>query len=464
MILLSWESQSSLISNTGYHMPHINSLKKLRLFSFLAILLLAACKKQDESFGESLQPEEDFLNAFQTDSTPLHASILKKEPVRIDIYANYMIGNYVDEIFGTTRCSGVMQFAPSSTSSSPFSPDDAADVAFEIDSVTLDFAYQKFSYGNNAPMTFVVNELTELLDISTDYYSDKTVTKNALNLIVPGSEVHETYPDRASFTATDPKIYLRLKLRNEFGHHLLTECDLEDFDSFKNDFNGLVVSSSTIDGRVLSFAAINTKLTVHYKKILNQQTFETIDSLSFNFENTSACESFTITENQYFGSELSSLTSSHEINGDELCYVQAPHGTRVRVDLSEIFWLQQIPGAVINKAELVVPFENDNRFDPLDALSISYKKEDGSYTFIPDTLYTGGGLNTSTGAYKFDISRHVKDILSGDVSSTDVYLTNNPLVNGLFNSTGVKRTIIHGPSFSPTDRSRNMRIVVTYSY
>ena len=202
-------------------------------------------------------------------------------------------------------------------------------------------------------MTFAVNELTELLDISTDYYSDKTVTKNYQNLIIPGMEVQETFPDLASSVASDPLVYLKLKLRNEFGHHMLTECTLDDFAEFKTAFHGMVVSTSTIDGRVLGFAAVDTKLTVHYRKIFDVATQ---DTLSFDFQNSSSCESFTLTDHQYFGTDLSSLTATNELNGNEVCYAQSVHGTRIRVDLSGALWLQQIPNVVINKAELVVPF------------------------------------------------------------------------------------------------------------
>ncbi len=441
-------------------MPHKNSLKKLRLFSFLVVMMFAACKKTGESLGGTIQPEEDLLFAQQTDSTHLQAFVMKKEPVRIDVFANYLVGNYVDPVFGTTRCSAVMQLAPSATSLSPFSISDPADVSFEIDSVVLAFAYQKNAYGKNVPMTFAVNELTELLDISTDYYSDKTVTKNLQNLIIPGMEVQETFPDRASFTASDPKVYLKMKLRSEFGHHLLTECPLDDFDEFKTAFNGLVVSTSTIDGRVLGFAAIDTKLTVHYRKILGAAIQ---DTLTFDFQNSSSCESFTLTDHQYFGTNLATLTATNELSGNEYCYAQSVYGTRIRVDLSEALWLRQIPNVIINKAELVVPFENDEHFEPVDAIIISYQKDSDGYDGISDSLYAGGAVNRSKGAYTYNISQHLQAIVAGDVISTDIFLTEYPILANFSNSNGIRRSILHGPAFSATDRTRNMRLIITYS-
>ncbi len=444
-------------------MPHINSLKKLRLFSFLVVLMFAACKKPGESLGESIQPEEDLLFAQQTDSTPLQAFVMKKEPVRIDLYANYLVGNYVDPVFGTTRCSAVMQLAPSTTSVIPIGKDEVEDATLQIDSVILTMAFQKESYGNNVPMYFVVNELTELLDVNTNYYSDKQVSKEHLNLIEPGYETQETFPDQASLVASDPKVNLRLKMRNELGSRLLMDCPLRNFSEFVQKFNGLVISASTVDGRILSFAAVDTKLTVYYKKITDPQTHAEVGGLSFDFQNSSSCESFTVTDHQYFGTDLAALTTTHELSGNEACFVQSVNGTRIRVDLSGALWLQQIPNVVINKAELVVPYEKDDHFAPIDGISITYQKDSEGYDRIRDSLYAGGGVNKTKGAYSYNISQHLQAIVSGEVMSTDIFLTDNPLIANLYNSNGIRRSVLRGPAFSATDRTRNMRLIITYS-
>src|SRR6218665_2805070 len=114
-IQLLWERLSLLTNNPMNNLFHsIISLKKLRLFAVIvaAIAMAASCKKPTDGIGESIQPEDDLLYAFQTDTTTLSARTVRVDSVRSDFYSNIMIGNYVDENFEVVRTTGILQLIP----------------------------------------------------------------------------------------------------------------------------------------------------------------------------------------------------------------------------------------------------------------------------------------------------------------------------------------------------------------
>ncbi|MBX7051070.1 MAG: DUF4270 domain-containing protein [Flavobacteriales bacterium] len=441
-------------------MPIKNSLKQLGLFSLL-IALLVSCKKPDETLGENLQPESDRLYVLQTDSFDLSAENFKKERTRIDLFANFMTGNYVDDVFGTVRCEAVFQLAPSNTETAPSFKEIYRGSELILDSIVLQLAFQKESYGKNVPMYFSLNELMDAIHIDSTYYSDFVVHKKTENLIYPGREWQHPKPENIS--TSDSSLYFNIRLKDELGEEFLKYAPLGSFSTFRDYFHGFVLSSSTIDGRVLSLSASNTKLTLHYHTdadpaVLNEDANQTYDLVY-----TSSCESFTIVDHQHYGTVLSPLSYGNAVDGSEYCYAQHAASTRIKVDISDVLRLQNDPMITINKAELVVPYDYTSKYSPIDVLTLSYSNDGTNYLKTADSLYIGGAVNKTYGWYRFNITRHVQRILDGDITTTDLYLTDNPLTT-IYNSTGVRRSLLHGPHFSSTDSHKNLRLLITYSY
>jgi hypothetical protein len=237
----------------------MESLKRLGLFLVCAMLVLAGCKKPDESLGENIQPSDDLLYASVTDSFQLQMSTERVDSLRTDLFANVLVGNYVDDQLGAVKCRGVMQFAPDATAD-PL-PDNV-----EVFSGDLKLAYQPEAYGNNAPMYFQVQQLNQPIYLDSAYYNNDLPQRSLTNLIISGQETQSTRSEYASVLSTGTIEYLTLKLQPTFGQFLLaSDSALTDFDSFSEYFNGLAISSSTMDGRVVSFATINSSLTVYYR-------------------------------------------------------------------------------------------------------------------------------------------------------------------------------------------------------
>ncbi len=439
----------------NYH-PHLNiqSLKQLGLFVACLLLMLSGCKRPDETLGENIQPEDDRLHTAVTDSFQLDIQTERVDSLRTDLFANILVGNYVDEEFGTAKCRGVMQFAPDVT---------AAELPenLEVFSVELKLAYQPEAYGNNAPMYFQVQQLTEQIYLDSAYYNHDLPQRSLQNLILSGHETHNTRSEYASALSTGAIEYLTLNLQPTLGQFLLsTDSALTDFDSFSEYFNGLVISSTTIDGRVVSFSTINSYMTVYYR----YQGDNRINIGSYTFKYTSSCEAYSVIEQQYYGSALQALAVNNPIMDSQSAYLQGGGGTRVRVDLQDVLWMRNLPNVVINKAELVVPFDANTKFARLDSVNVVYEKSAGLYSLTADFgRNAGGNFRQAPGYYRFNITNHVQSLLVGEIENTELLMVASPRVAGLYNSIGVRRSLLRGVSFSD-DRQLNTRLVITYSY
>jgi hypothetical protein len=432
----------------------MESLKKLGLFLVCTALAFSSCKRPDETVGENIQPEDDRLFAAVTDSFNLEMSTERVDSLRTDLFANILVGNYIDEQMGAVKCRGVMQFAPDASAASL--PENK-----EVFSVELKLAYQPEAYGNNAPMYFQVQQLSQAIYLDSAYYNNDLPQRSLQNLILSGQETQTTRSEYASALSTGTVEYLTLKLQPTFGQFLLAnDSSLIDFDSFAEYFNGLVISSSTMDGRVVSFATINSSLTVYYRYPGENR----MNIGSYTFKYTSSCEAYSVVEQQYFGSALQSLSVSTPILNNQNAYLQGGGGTRVKVNLNDVLWMRELPNAIINKAELVVPFDNETKFDRLDSVNVVYEKSEGAFALTADYgKNPGGNFRKAPGYYRFNITSHIQSILAGEIENTDLLLVAGPRVAGLYNSLGVRRSVLRGPSFSE-DNTLNTRLVITYSY
>lgn len=424
------------------------------LFVVLALTMLASCKKPDESLGENLQPDGDRLHAVVTDSVELVVSTEKVDSLRTDLFANILVGNYVDDVLGAVKCRGVMQFSPDLSI-------DSLPAGREVYAVELELAYQPEAYGNNTPMFFQVQQLSNPIYLDSAYYSNDLPLRNWENLILPGQETHVTRSEYASALSSASPEYLKLKLSPAFGQFLLAnDSALADFDSFAEYFNGLVISSNTADGRVVSFATINSKMTIYYRYPGDNR----LNIGTYTFKYSSSCEAYSSIEQQYFGGALAGLSAATPINSSQWAVIQGGGGTRVNVDFADVMWMRDIPNVTINKAELVVPFDAQSKYRVVDSLTMVYEKQAGVFSLIADYARNpGGNFRKAEGYYRFNMTHHLQSLLVGEIENTALKLVANPRVGGLYNTLGTRRSVLRGPAFSG-DNTQNMRLVITYSY
>jgi hypothetical protein len=97
------------------------------------------------------------------------------------------------------------------------------------------------------------------------------------------------------------------------GDRLLNSGKLSSTDALFNELKGFVLSSTTVDGRVLSFSATSTLITIYYHSLNDPAAFGTDANQKFELVYNSSCESFSVIDHQYFHSALSPLSYGQEL-------------------------------------------------------------------------------------------------------------------------------------------------------
>ncbi len=433
------------------------SLKKLRLFAVIVVTIALAisCKKPSNGIGESLQPEDDLMGAFQTDTTTLTARTTKVDSVTADFYSNIMIGNYIDSDFGVVRTTGILQFIPS-TSRPRYGEN------IRIDSVVLSLVYQNAMYGKNVPMYFNIREISDNLNYETTYYTNSKVRTYSQNIVKQGLETLDPNPELASVSGLSYTPALRLHLRHSLGEKLLSAdtVNLDDNALFKDFFRGLAISSETIDGQIVNYiqSDASTKLTVYYANL--NDTGAVLNNADYIVSRTN-CKAFTQIDNNYFSTALQGLHSGNDIDGTQYCYLQSGEGTRVAVNISKAKWLNDSANVSINRAELIIPYDRNSKHNPIGSILVFYKPEGSEYFTYAET---GGNVNVSTGLYRINITNHLQNYLAGTIKTDEILLQPVYTLSQFTNSWSVARSLLHGPSFNPEFPKENMRLIITYSY
>jgi len=433
----------------------LNSLKQLRLFSFLGLVLFAtSCERPENDLGSELLPNEDGLTALQTDTVTIIATTVQEDSIRTDELSSVMLGNYIDPILGSSSASFNTQVRLSTTS--PEFPD-----APIIDSVVLALVYTGDFYGRLAKQQIFVHELTEDLENDSTYYTNTKHTFNQSNEVKSGWDIYKFGPEDLVIVGTDSVVpQLRIHLKESLGQKLLgaTDDQLSSNDNFLEFFKGLHVSSGFADACVANFDLIDSdsKLSVYYR----YDNAGVEDTTFYNFNITSECSYYTQVEHNRAGTALAPLDSDIGVDGDIMTYIQAAGSMKTLLEFPYLSDFDAIENKSINRAELRIPFEDDGRFEPQSNMFLVYLDENGDYKLLPDQLLgsIGGSANFTDDYYSFNISLYLQKVLNREITSEGLYLISKNA------GVSVTRCALHGPNYSPSAPSENMRLILTFSY
>jgi hypothetical protein len=141
-----------------------------------------------------------------------------------------------------------------------------------------------------------------------------------------------------------------------------------------------------------------------------------------------------------------------------MLYLQAGAGTKTKIELPHLLDLQMNEGRIVNKAELIVPFEPDSKYAPTSQIFIFYQNSEGTLVALPDQFSgnIGGGLEELNKRYRLNITQYIQKVISGELENAPLYIVSGAA------GVSVNRTVLHGPEFSDL-ASENMRLIITYS-
>ena len=428
------------------------------LFLLCALVLFAVsgCKKPTDLQADGLLPQEDVLYANQSDTARILSYIVREDTLSTDELSACLLGSYTDETFGRTLASFSTQFVLSGAN--PSFPE-----TFEVDSVIFSVAYTGYSYGSLGEGYLSVKELSADLPKTGSFNSSYNAPVLNENLLADASQTFQFKPKTYLFGTEDSLApQLRIPLKTSLGNRLLHPADtavLESDENFQTYFKGLKVEAGSYPMGVvaLDLTNINSKITVYYR-------FDNgglADTTFYEFPVTSDCGRYSRLQHFYQYAtqpELQELVTTDTLANQAMTYLQAGAGTKTKLILPNLLDLQMSEGRIINKAELIVPYEPDSRYAPTSQIFIFYQNSEGTLVALPDQFSgtVGGGVEEGNKRYRLNITQYVQKVISGELENAPLFVVSGAA------GVSVNRTILHGPEFSENN-FENLRFVITYS-
>jgi len=426
--------------------------KILSVLVLLCGFIISSCN-EPENIGLEVQPEKDKFNVFFNDSTVITAYTVKEDTIRTDKMVYNLLGNYNDPIFGRTSASFYTQVRLSSNNVD-FGPSP------QPDSLVLTFAYKGY-YGKLRKVNVKVHELLDNIFKDTAYYSNQNFNISSQTLasttIIPNPN------DSISIDGQKLPPHLRIKLDNTLAQKFLNESassNLSGNDNFLDFFKGLFITTDFVnsEGSVLYFDLLSSlsQLTLYYKNDNN-------DSLKYNFVINDNCARFNTYAHYDYNN--AAFTLQQQINGDtllgdSLLYLQSMAGLKVKIQFNELKHFLQSNYLVLNKAELIIPVENDNsqlNYKLPEKLTLARITETGELTYLIDQFegesHFRGQYDQANHQYSFTITRHIQNIILENIDDFGMYL----MISGSGINAG--RAVLRGNGRS----ENNFKLKLTYT-
>lgn len=379
----------------------------------IAGIFISSCEEPD-AIGLDIQPEGDILHLLHTDTTSLVTYTVREDSIRCDETVLALAGQYSDPVFGVNSASFYTHIRLASNNAD-FGSSPVAD------SIVLTLVYKAVYGDTNTQQTINVYELNDDIYRDSSYYSNNSFSYGTLL----GSKSFVPAPlDSVKVDGVNKAPHLRVKLSAQLAQRFIDvsgSANLADNTNFLEFFKGLYVSMtpSGNPGAIISFDLLNSlsQVTLYYKN-------NTSDSLKYNFVINENCARINHFEhNNYIQASpyLTSQIAGDTVKGDSILYIQSMAGLKVKIKYPYIMDLISNGKVAINKAELIIKLdENDlteSEFAPPPQL-VLLEEQDGKIRFVIDQYegisYYGGLYNATKKEYRFNIARHIQQILNGE--------------------------------------------------
>lgn len=424
----------------------------------VAIITIAGCTKQND-LGIEILPTDDLIavkNVVLKDD--ISSFTFREELIRTDEASNSLLGSLNDPEFGTTTINFATQFRLQ------FFPDFGKNPV--ADSIKLVIRYQTIYGDTITPQKIRVFELESSLDVDGEYYQDVDLKSMASSLLL--GEID--YRPRIMLDSTGTEIFQQafsIPLDISLGEKLINADSLRltNNDTFLTFFKGLFIETEPLSGEggtILSLDAtsnssyLGSGLVLYYNNDENNAETES-DTLFIPFlisENSARVNSIS---HDYSDTPFEDNLDS-ELVEDSLIYVQATGGLKSKILIDGLSSWQDSVNIAINKAELIFQVDTiasdiENFFPPSQLLFTvvdSLGEEFLPIDYVFDPSYYGGYLRNDY-TYRFNITKHLQQIIEGSASNYGFFLTpaeksgeaNRVILKGSTSKTGIKLVITY---------------------
>ncbi len=420
----------------------------------LIAMLFQSCKKDDNLGLDLIRLPGDMFGYEYTDtSTLLTWSMMEDSLLTSGVYL-HLLGSYADPVFGHVT-SGIYTQTLLSTNNVNFGSSPQGD------SLVLTLQYQGYYGDSLAKHRLRIYEI----DPSASFYKDSSYYSN--QQLQVGDLL---FDDIVTFNAIDSvnfngkkvlpllKVNLNAILMQKFINASGT-ADLSNNDAFRNFFKGLYLQVDEItvpgDGSIAYFNmnADLSKLTLYYH---NDE-----DTLSYPFVINDQCAKFSRFDHAGYQHAEHGLLNQDTGGFNEKLYIQAMAGVRIHIKLPYITDLYKDGPVAVNRAELVIKADPSDvsaiDFTPSPKLAIARINDEGKNSIITDALegetFLGGSYDATRKEYRFRITRHLYDILSGRYNNHGLVL----MVSAA--SIRANRAVILGN----TATEKNLKLEIVYT-
>lgn len=432
----------------------------------LGILVLHSCTRPEQQIGLGIQPEEDLLGANQTDTVSITASTIIIDSLRTDDLLFTLLGNYVDPDLGMAN---VDMYTQVRLSSNDVDFGDAS--LIYIDSLVLAFEHGGFHHGNTSPMSFLVQEIDDEYVQDSSYYNHHRLNVIDTDLMDPNRHtITPNYTDWVVIGGDSLLPQMRLHLDTNFAREkFLSQSGLEPLtnnDAFLEYFKGFRITPVSPDGGVFSFNLLDasSNLTMYYRDMNGDEP----DTTSFVFNINDLCSRHYQT-NFSRGNSIAGISVTDTLEANPYVYSQGGSNVAALIQFPYIQDLLDIPGIVINKAELIIPVKAGTERNDIPSQIYLRRPLNDATALLPEDLIpnfsAGGTYDAVNKEYRVHIGRFLEHLLTGEIESPELWIMieDRYALANTFVDPSLNRLVLHGPSVDPDESSANMRLILTHT-
>lgn len=446
------------------------------VFGFVCMVIaFGSCTNDINDLGKDLLLPGDLVTVGKViEKETLKAYTLTDEKQRTDEPAYNLLGTFNDPVFGKTTADFACQFRLTGY------PDFSKNA--QIDSLVL-YLYYTEVYGETlAPQKLKIYELASDLDIDQKYYQDinlKGLAKGevlAEKNYIPKLKL-DSLTNKYGSTKKAPKDTvvqeIAIKMDQKLIQKLMAADSLtwSDNDKFIKYFKGLYIEAGDINtgGAIMTINTVAQENTVNRGSYLvmhyhNSEKDSLFYSYSINKETSARVSRFA---HDYSQAKFA-VNLDKQVNQDSLIYLQTTGGLRSKILIPDLEnWTKLIPdynenstNIAINQAELIFQVDtivsDTAKYIPPQQMVLTAIDKDGKEYLPSDvafsSLYYGGTYNSSDKTYRFNIAKHMQEVIEKKKENYGFYLAT------AFRSSTFRRVALKGAT-----SKTGIKLEITYS-